>query len=130
MNQLINKSSKLSSKTKRRIRRSLQRQFPNNKCPYCEINIAFTIDHIIPKCLGGKNTLDNLIAEEEFSAEVMANIAKEYKKIKSNIKSLEEEIKSKQELLDLNLSLANNLNQWVETKDIDLVNEVLTTIWE
>ena len=61
MNQLINKSSKLSSKTKRRIRRSLQRQFPNNKCPYCEINIAFTIDHIIPKCLGGKNTLDNLI---------------------------------------------------------------------
>ena len=74
------------------------------------------------------NTLDNLIAEEEFSAEVMNNIANEYKKIKSNIKSLEEEIKSKQELLDLNLDLAYKLNQWVETKDIDLVNEAITQV--
>lgn len=76
------------------------------------------------------NTLDKLIADEEFSAEVMANIANKYKKIKSQIKSLEEDIKTKQELLDLNLDLAHRLNQWVETKNIELVNEVLTTMWE
>lgn len=75
------------------------------------------------------NTLDNLIAEEEFSAEVMANIASKYKKIKSQIKSLEEDIKSKQELLELNLDLAHKLNIWVETKNIELVNEVLTIMW-
>jgi len=57
------------------------------------------------------NTLDKLIADEEFSAEVMANIANKYKKIKSQIKSLEEDIKTKQELLDLNLDLAHRLNQ-------------------
>lgn len=76
------------------------------------------------------NTLDNLIAEEEFSAEVMADIAYRYKKIKSQIKNLEEDIKSKQELLDLNNDLAYQLNEWVETKNILLIERVKEIMWE
>lgn len=76
------------------------------------------------------NTLDKLIADEEFSAEVMADIAYRYKKIKSQIKNLEEDIKSKQELLDFNNDLAYQLNEWVETKNILLIERVKEIMWE
>ena len=71
------------------------------------------------------NTLDKLIAEEEFSAEVMSKIAAKYKTLKTDIKNLQEDIYNKEILLKELMYLADTLNEWVESKNIELVNEVL-----